>query len=68
MLFTALQSQHIRHVSSFFGTSRTGTAQRLKLSLICPFAKSSSTWLCNSLVSSGLHLYVGRIGAGMKSI
>ena len=62
ILLIARQSTHILHVPSFLGTNRTSTAHGLMLSLTYPFAKSSSTYLWSSFVSSGLLLYAGLLG------
>jgi hypothetical protein len=45
MLLIALQSTHFLQVPSFLGTSSTGTAHRLMLSLMCPLTINSSTCL-----------------------
>jgi len=37
----ALQSQHILHLPSFFGTNKTGTTQGLGLFLTQPFSNNS---------------------------
>uniref|UniRef100_A0A0D3DNM8 Uncharacterized protein n=1 Tax=Brassica oleracea var. oleracea TaxID=109376 RepID=A0A0D3DNM8_BRAOL len=43
MLLMARQSTHMRQDPSFLGTRRTGTAQGLRLSLMCPFSRRSPT-------------------------
>ncbi|KAK4568661.1 hypothetical protein RGQ29_004170 [Quercus rubra] len=42
-------STHIRHNPSFLGVSKAGTAQGLRLSLICPFNNKPSTCLLSRL-------------------
>jgi len=62
ILLMTLQSTTILSPPSFLGTTRAGTAHRLKDSHIKPFSFNSSTCLWVSMVSFAFSLYAGLFG------
>lgn len=68
--FMALLSTDILQLPSFFGVNKAGTAQGLKLGLICPFFSNSSTCVCNASNSFGNEVNVGGkpLGASQSNV